>query len=92
MSNPNFDSHPRQGAAAAYPMWLTVDWDPLFYGWDNSGSPEDNAGYDSWHSPAELATYRRAYLDAITRGSRGKLTHIKRNSHIWTTLHIALSN
>jgi hypothetical protein len=85
----NVDVRPRQGAAAAYPMWLTVDWDPLFYGWDKNASPEDNAGYDS---PAELATYRRAYLDAITRASSGKLTHITRNSHIWTTLYIALSN
>jgi aminoglycoside phosphotransferase (APT) family kinase protein len=85
----NVDIRPRQGAAAAYPMWLTVDWDPLFYGWSKDASPEDNAAYDS---PAELATYRRAYLDAITRASNGKLTHITRNSHIWTTLYIALSN
>lgn len=83
------DVRPRQGAAAAYPMWLTVDWDPLFYGWSRDASPEHNAGYDS---PAELATYRRAYLDAITRASGGKLTHITRNSHIWTTLYIALSS
>lgn len=85
----NVDVRPSQGAAAAYPMWLTVDWDPLFYGWDKDSSPEDNAGYDS---PAELATYRRAYLDAITRASRGKLTHITCNSHIWTTLYIAICN
>jgi Phosphotransferase enzyme family len=85
----NVDIRPRQGAAAAYPMWLTVDWDPLFYGWSKDASPEDNAGHDS---PAELAAYRRAYLDAITRASRGRLTHITRNSHIWTTLYIALTN
>lgn len=85
----NVDIRPRQGAAAAYPMWLTVDWDPLFYGWSKDASPEDNARYDS---PAELATYRRAYLDAITRASKGKLTHITVNSHIWTTLYIAVSN
>jgi Phosphotransferase enzyme family len=83
------DVRSRQGAAAAYPMWLTVDWDPLFYGWDKDSSPEDNARYDS---PAELANYRRAYLNAITRASRGKLTHITQNSHIWTTLYIAVSN
>lgn len=83
------DIHLRQGAAVAYPMWLTVDWDPLFYGWSKDSSPEDNAAYDS---PAELATYRIAYLDAITRTSNGKLTHITRNSHVWTTMYIALSN
>ncbi|KAM6504013.1 Protein kinase-like domain containing protein [Amanita muscaria] len=85
----NVDIRPRQGAAAAYPAWLTVDWDPLFYGWSKDASPEDNAGYDS---PAELTTYRRAYLDAITRASKGKLTHITANSHLWTTLYIAVSN
>ena len=85
----NVDIHPCQGAAAAYPMWLTVDWDPLFHGWSKDASPEENAGHDS---PAELATYRRAYLDAITRASRGRLTHIARNSHIWTTLYIAFTN
>jgi len=85
----NVDIRPRQGAAAAYPMWLTVDWDPLFYGWSKDASSENNAVYDS---PAELANYRRAYLDAITRASSGKLTHITCNSHIWTTLYIALSN
>ncbi len=51
----NVDLRPQQGAAAAYPMWLTVDWDPLFYGWSKDASPEDNLAYDS---PAELATYR----------------------------------
>jgi hypothetical protein len=75
---------PRQGAAATYPWWLTVDWDPLIYNWNKNACPE---GYDS---PAELATYRRAYVDAITRASRGKLTHITVNSHIWTALWAAL--
>ena len=75
---------PRQGGAAAYPVWLTVDWDPIFYDWKK---PKDNVQY---YAPTELASYRRAYLDAITRASGGKLTHITRNSHIWTMLHIAV--
>ena len=80
---------PRQGAAAAYPMWLTVDWDPSFHGWDEDASPENNKGHDS---PAELASYRKAYLNAITRASRGELTHITRNSHVFTTLYIGITN
>lgn len=36
----NVSIGPRQGAAAAYPLWLTVDWNPLFYGLP---PPEDNA-------------------------------------------------
>ncbi len=78
---------PRHGGAAAYPAWLTVDWVPISYGWKKDASPEDNMRYDS---PTELASYRRAYLDAITRASGGKLTHVTRNSHIWTTLHNAI--
>ncbi|KAF8332430.1 kinase-like domain-containing protein [Amanita rubescens] len=78
---------PRQGGAAAYPAWLTEDWVPLSYRWKKDASPEDNMHYDY---PTELGSYRRAYLDAITRASGGKLTHITRNSHIWTTLHDAI--
>jgi aminoglycoside phosphotransferase (APT) family kinase protein len=85
----NVYTGPRQGAAAAYPSWLTVDWDPLFYGWSKDASSEVNAGYDS---PIELVKYRKAYLDAIDRASGGKLTHITRNSHVWTTLYIAICN
>ena len=80
---------PLQGAAAAYPMWLSVDWDPSFHGWNENASPEDNKGYDS---PAELASFRKAYLNAITRASRGELTHITRNSHVFTTLHTGITN
>ncbi|KAF8314132.1 hypothetical protein F5887DRAFT_908515 [Amanita rubescens] len=78
---------PRQGGAAAYPAWLTVDWVPICYGWKKDASPEDNMRHDS---PTELASYRRAYLGAITRASGGKLTHVARNSHIWTTMHNAI--
>ena len=80
---------PRQGGAAAYPSWITVDWDPMFYGWSADAPPEDNVDYDS---PADLAKYRKAYLDAIQRASADKLTHITRNSHVWTTLYIGLVN
>jgi aminoglycoside phosphotransferase (APT) family kinase protein len=85
----NVDIHPRQGAVAIYPTWLTVDWDPLFHGWSRGASPKENTGHDS---PAGLVTYHRAYLDAITRASRGRFVHITRNSHIWTTLYISLAN
>lgn len=69
----DMDIRPPQDAAAAYL------WDPLLYGWSKDSSPEDNAAYDS---PAELAPYRTAHLDAITHVSNGKPTHITRNSHI----------
>lgn len=78
---------PRRGAAAAYPSWLTVDWDPLYHGWSKKSSPEVNAGYDS---PAELAKYRKAQLDTIHFASAGKLTDITRNSHVRTVLLITI--
>ncbi|KAK7681482.1 hypothetical protein QCA50_015574 [Cerrena zonata] len=83
------DVGPRQLNALSYPSWLTVDWDPLFYGWSAEASPEDNQAYDS---PSELANYRHMYLAAIDDLSEGKLTEVTRNSHILSTLHIALCN
>ncbi|EIM86207.1 uncharacterized protein STEHIDRAFT_34038, partial [Stereum hirsutum FP-91666 SS1] len=80
---------PRQGGAAAYPSWLTTDWDPLYYGWYEGASAEHNARYDS---PAELASYREMYLEAIDRASGGKLTHITRNSHIYESLSIGVGS
>lgn len=80
---------PQQGGASQYPSWITVDWDPLFYGWRAGNSAEENLQYDS---PEELHTYREMYLAAIDKASAGKLTHSTRNSHIWTTLEIAITN
>ena len=80
---------PRQGGAMAYPSWLTVDWDPLFYGWAEDNSDEENGRFDS---PTELIKYRRAYLDAVDTASNGKLTQCTRNSHIWQALWIAITN
>lgn len=57
------------GGAAAYMSWLTVDWDPLFHGWRKDASPEANGNYDS---PAELANYRKMYLDTIDCVSAGQ--------------------
>ncbi|KAK7447786.1 hypothetical protein VKT23_014044 [Stygiomarasmius scandens] len=79
-------AYPRQGGAAAYPSWLTVDWDPLYHGWHPSYSEEQNAKHDS---PEELHLYREMYLAAIDSASQGKLTHITRNSHLWHALIIA---
>ncbi|KAI0517611.1 hypothetical protein F5B22DRAFT_603507 [Xylaria bambusicola] len=51
-----------------YPAWLTCDWDPLMYGYQEpidqgvepSGTWED--------SPSSLTYYRRVYKDAIAKG------------------------
>ena len=80
---------PQQGGAARYPSWITVDWDPLFYGWHPDHTPEENLPYDS---PEELHAYREMYLAAIDKASSGKLTKSTRNSHVWTTLEIAAVN
>ena len=52
-------------------------------------SPADNKGHDS---PAELASYRKPCLNTITRAPRGELTHITRNSPVFTTMNIGITN
>jgi len=80
---------PRQGGAAAYPSWITVDWNPTFYGWSHLSTAEENSQFDS---AAELDRFRKMYLDIIDRVSFGMLTSITRNSHVWSALHIAVTN
>lgn len=76
-------TRPRQCGAAAYPAWLTVDWDPQMYAWNPDASDEQNAGYDS---PEDLERYRSEYLAAIDRASEGRLTTATRDSHIISNL------
>lgn len=80
---------PRQGGAAAYPSWLTTDWDPVFHGWHKKNTPQENSEYDS---PEKLMEYRQMYTEAIHRASGGRLTNVTRNSHVFEALDIAVSN
>lgn len=46
----------------------------------------ENSRHDS---PSELIEYRKAYLAAIDRASKGELVHVTRNSHVISNLFIA---
>ncbi|KAF9467587.1 hypothetical protein BDZ94DRAFT_1248483 [Collybia nuda] len=53
---------PCQGGAAAYPMWLTVDWDPLFYGRSEDASPEGH-----WKMSVACACTLHGHLHALKK-------------------------
>jgi hypothetical protein len=57
-----------------YPRWLTRDWDPAMYGYEESmdqGVEPEGVWEDS---PTCLASYRRLY-DEILEGYRAKRSH-----------------
>ncbi len=58
---------PRSLGNRRYPSWLTRDWDPVMYGYEDGkltpGMTEN--------SPAELARYRKVYREAMSKISPG---------------------
>jgi len=60
---------PRSLGNRAYPGWLTRDWDPMMYGYEETpdGKPVPGLRGDSPHEPAR---YRNVYRDAMDRVSR----------------------
>lgn len=56
---------PREIGCTQYPLWLMRDWVPLRYNYDTeNGKVFADAGYQE-SSPAELASYRALYAQAI---------------------------
>ncbi|TFK91552.1 kinase-like protein [Polyporus arcularius HHB13444] len=74
---------PRQVAALTYPSWLTVDWDPGAY-----AGYKENPPYDT---EADLHMYRQMYTGAIDAASGGRFTDITRNSHVVSSLFVAVN-
>jgi hypothetical protein len=60
---------PRSLGNKAYPGWLTRDWDPMMYGYEEIPDGERVPGIRE-DSPQELARYRKVYRDAMDRISR----------------------
>ncbi|KAI1174237.1 hypothetical protein F4777DRAFT_393827 [Nemania sp. FL0916] len=84
---------PRTIGNARYPGWLTRDWDPAMYGYEESM----DQGFEPvgvWEdSPACLASYRQVYKDAITKGQDdGTTGDLCRMSLITENLYIAADN
>lgn len=75
-------TQPRQLGALTYPSWLTVDWDPLMY-----AAYKENPHCDT---EADLHAYRKLYSDAVDALSGGAFGDAVRNSHVVSTLAIAV--
>ncbi|KAM7209875.1 Protein kinase-like domain containing protein [Rhypophila decipiens] len=75
---------PRCVGYTRYPGWITRDWDPLMYGWPNSGSE---------NSPEELERYRIHYDHAMGEAMQWSGDwEFTRKSHIWEAIWIAALN
>ena len=85
---------PRILGNEAYPGWLTHDWDPAMYGW-NEGMEHGIEPKGLWEdSPATLSFYRKVYANFMASYCQddmqpGKLT---RNSLISDNLAMAASS
>ncbi|KAI0757649.1 kinase-like domain-containing protein [Daedaleopsis nitida] len=75
-------TQPQQLGALSYPAWLTVDWDPLMY---SLYQQQPNCDTES-----DLHSYREMYTSAVDRLSGGTLGDVVRNSHVVSTLAVAL--
>jgi hypothetical protein len=53
---------PRVVGNRSYPGWITRDWDPAKYAWDEDAEPNETV---KENSPEELAHYRDIYADAV---------------------------
>ncbi|KAI0369073.1 hypothetical protein BV20DRAFT_425635 [Pilatotrama ljubarskyi] len=67
-------THPREVGAVTYPFFLTRDWCPGMYDVDAD----------------ELHEYRKMYTEAVRVASGGKLDAVTRNSHVVSTLYLAV--
>ncbi|RDX51448.1 hypothetical protein OH76DRAFT_1454764 [Lentinus brumalis] len=81
--HPDFDSQNVLVAALTYPSWLTVDWDPAAYALYKEAPPYD--------SEADLHKYRQMYTNAVNAASGGRFTDIVRNSHVISSLFLAVN-
>ncbi|KXJ94678.1 hypothetical protein Micbo1qcDRAFT_159930 [Microdochium bolleyi] len=76
---------PRILGYAAYPGWITRDWDPLMYGWPKMA--------DSENSPAELQRYRLHYSTELGKVSHSKADlELNKTSHLIEAIWIGLLN
>ncbi|CDO74372.1 hypothetical protein BN946_scf184956.g1, partial [Trametes cinnabarina] len=75
---------PRQLGALTYPNWLTVDWNPTMYDYY-----KELPNYDT---EEELHAYREMYTKCIRAASGGRFDAITRNSHLVSTLYLAITD
>ncbi|CDO78201.1 hypothetical protein BN946_scf184474.g1, partial [Trametes cinnabarina] len=74
---------PRQLGALTYPNWLTVDWNPTMYDYYKE--------FPNYDTEEELHAYRQMYTKCIRAASGGRFDAITRNSHLVSTLYLAIT-
>ncbi|OKL55540.1 hypothetical protein UA08_09234 [Talaromyces atroroseus] len=83
---------PRSVGNERYPSWLTRDWDPAMYGW-NEGMERGIKPKGLWEdSPETLRRYRSIYAESIRSLSSSPEMSFKltRNSVVCENIHIAV--
>jgi aminoglycoside phosphotransferase (APT) family kinase protein len=85
------DTSPMSMGFAAYPSWITRDWDPAMYGYDDED--EELTAQSDDVAPVELSSYRRKYA-AVFEGFAlpGYDSRETRLSHIVEAITIAMEN
>lgn len=63
---------PRSIGCESYPKWLTHDWDPFFYDFDNEFRGLDHERGPAEHSPEELNHYRTMYAKFMEKAVSGR--------------------
>jgi hypothetical protein len=79
---------PRALGFARYPSWITRDWDPVKYGYDEPDGREED-------SPAQLLSYRREYaasMAALRLPEQSYLPHDTTLSMILEAIEIAVED
>jgi aminoglycoside phosphotransferase (APT) family kinase protein len=75
----------------SYPSWLTRDWDPAMYGYEDDGTATDDTVEES--SPAELSRYRQHYATSFSRRMLPPYdARETRLSHIAEAIEISMGN
>ncbi|PGH28244.1 hypothetical protein AJ80_00135 [Polytolypa hystricis UAMH7299] len=72
-----------------YPSWLTRDWDPVKYRYDEDAFPGPGCPNNRENSPTELEFYRRKYQEIVKQISSPDHARRTANSLVLENLHIA---
>jgi Phosphotransferase enzyme family len=80
----NVHTVPRIVGYTRYPAWITRDWDPIKYGYDDEGDQSEN-------SPEELEYYRNQYASLMKQLLKPDLD-FSTKSHLYEAVWIAASS
>jgi hypothetical protein len=90
-------------ACVRYPLWITRDWNPTMYRWQEEEEEKKGSSNNAAHtcscfeenSPTELSRYRRVYADAFAAldlPAELYASELTRLSHILESIEFAAQN